>query len=172
MSSQSLSPEIEQKLAQIQSQIRQADSLEHAGQLDKALAAYQACLDDAARDHAPISADLITQVWLGIGFCHADRNDWKGALEWYHRAEAITLSTPQFNPDPPSKEARENAGRWTPLIPQGLDVLLLPWDMAQSDLGKLYDSVALAYDNSNQSTQAAVYYDKSATIFITLADTA
>lgn len=165
-------PEFEHALAQIQQQIKQADELEHARRVDEALAAYQACLDDAARNHSPMTGDMLAQIWLGMGFCHADRDDWMGALEWYHRAEAVTLSTPQFNPDLQSTQVQDNAQRWTPFVPDGINVLSLPWDMAQSDLATLYDSMALAYDNSNQPMWAARYYDRSADIFIALADTA
>lgn len=157
----SIPPEIERKINQLQSRIQQADALEQARRVDEALAAYHACLHMAAHERVPLLDGQLVQIWTGIGFCYADRNEWHQALEWYHRAEATLLSAPVFNPNPKSPEAQANAKKWSPYLPEGVTVMFRQSYPAEAHLAELCDSIALAYDNDNQLGRAKEYYQRS-----------
>lgn len=165
--SSSLPPEIEYKLNQLQSRIQQAAALEQARRVDEAQAAYHACLQMAARERIPILGEHLVQIWMGLGFCYADRNDWRRALEWYHRAEAVILSAPMFNPNPESPEAQAHAKRWAAHLPQGVHVMLRDYQ-SEAYLAILCDSIAWAYDNDNQLEYAREYYQRAADLYIKL----
>jgi tetratricopeptide (TPR) repeat protein len=146
----SFPPEIEHKIRELQRHIEQADALERAWLVDEAEPAYHACLQMAARERIPLLEGQLAQIWMGIGFCYADRNDWLGALLWYHRAEATLQSAPVFNPNPESPESQANAKKWSPFVPEGVTVIFQQSFTAEAHLAALCDSIALAYDNANQ----------------------
>lgn len=168
----SIPPEIERKIHFLQSHIDQADALERAWLVDEAEAAYQACLQTAARERIPLYEGQLAQIWTGIGFCYADRNDWHRALEWYQRAEATLLSAPMFHPDPESPESQTNAQKWSPYVPEGVTVTFRPSYPAEAHLAELYDSIALAYDNGNQWERAKEYYQRSIDLHVKLGNPA
>ena len=157
----SIPPEIERKINQLQSRIQQADALEQARRVDEAQAAYHACLQMAAHERIPLIDGQLVQIWMGIGFCYADRNEWRRALEWYHRAEAVLLSAPVFNLNPKSPEAQANAKKWSPYLPKGVTAMFRQSYPADVHLAELCDSIALAYDNDNQLERAKEYYRRS-----------
>jgi len=168
----SIPPEIERKINQLQSHIEQADALEHAWLVDEAEAAYHACLQMAARERIPLLAGQLAQIWMGIGFCYADRNDWLGALGWYYRAEATLLSAPVFNPNPTSPEAQANDKKWSPYVPKEVTVIFQQSYPAEAHLAALCDSIALAYDNVNQLERAKEYYQRSIGLHVKLGNPA
>lgn len=163
---------MEQIYTKLQSHIQQAESLETARRIDDALAAYDACLELIARAHIPLPGDQLVRIWMGIGFCYADRNDMHTALEWYHRTEAAIQSPPPLNPLPESPEATAHAQKWTPYLPEGVSVLFPEAFPAESHLAVLYDSIALAYDNADQLERAQAYYQRAAQLHAKLGNPA
>ena len=157
----SIPPEFGEKFNQIHNTIQGAHALERSRQIEAAQDAYLACLKMASSEHIPILEGQLVEIWMGIAFCHADHNDWPQALDWYHRAEAALQSSPEFHPDPKSPQARANAKKWTPHLPKGVQVIFQEGYPAKKHLATLYDSIALAYDNSGQLEQAMKYYQNS-----------
>jgi tetratricopeptide (TPR) repeat protein len=157
----SIPPELEGKIIILQQYIDQANALEQARQIDEAQSAYMDCLDFASREYMSILGEQLVEIWMGIGFCHAGRNDWHPALEWYHRVEAAILSAPELNREPMSQASRLIVQKWTPFLPKHVRVSFRRSFPAKANLAKVYDSIALAYENSNQPEQAKKYFQLS-----------
>jgi tetratricopeptide (TPR) repeat protein len=157
-------PDFAGAVARLTAAIQQAHALEQSRQVDAAQAAYQACLA-TAQAHEMIQADQLFEIWMGLGFCQADRNDWPGALAWYGRAEALVLSAPSFNADPQSAAAQANAQRWAPHLPDGVRVMFVPGTMGKDRLAACAESTALAYDKSGQPDQAGASYQRALDLY-------
>lgn len=151
-----------QNAEDLQRFIEAADRLESAGQPDQARETYHVCLELAAGYNIPLFAGQLVQIWVGLGFCAADQKDWAGALSWYHRAEAVIYSAPFFNPDPDAPTARAQAEQWSLYLPEGVVVFFSENYPAETQLALLCDSIALAYDNSDQLPYAELYFQRSA----------
>jgi tetratricopeptide (TPR) repeat protein len=165
-----LPPDNAAAVARLAAAIQQANDLEQSRQIDAALAAYQGCLRMIEQHPGPILAEQLMEIWMGFGFCAADRNDWPGALEWYLRAEAMVLSAPAFSADPHSAEASALAQKWTPFMPNNHHLVFMPGILVQACLGRICESIALAYDNAGQLSEAGRYYQRALDLFRQLDD--
>ena len=87
-------PDYSGAIARLTAAIQQAHALEQSRQVDAAQAAYQTCLT-MAQGYAMLQADQLFEIWMGLGFCQADRNDWPGALAWYGRCLLYTSPSPR-----------------------------------------------------------------------------
>lgn len=164
-----LPPEFQHKIDRLEEHIRRADELEQKRKVEEALAAYKACFDLAVREGAPFFLYHLTRIWMGVGFCYANRNQWKPALQMYHLVESALQSAPtRLNPYSTATPAQ--AQKWARFIPPGLQLLYPEGFDPDPDFAAVYESIGLAYENSNQVTQAMDYYRKSVGLYTRLGD--
>lgn len=157
--------QLEDKLRRLAVRIKEADALESAGKADEAQAAFEECLASVARERFPLTVDLLLPIWMGIGFCHADRNDWAGALKWYSKVEECLHAAPALMASSASKQAGQSPPAWYRHLPEGVIVLFpanFEWKPA---LANIYDSIAIAFDNNNELEPASDYYNRSASLY-------
>jgi tetratricopeptide (TPR) repeat protein len=85
--------DFQRRVAMVDDQIRKADMLEAENQIDAALAAYQSCFEIAIRQNVPVYISQLAHIWMGVGFCYADRYQWERALQMYQLVENMLKST-------------------------------------------------------------------------------
>lgn len=167
---ESAKDEFERKSDLLQKRILQADALEKARRIDEAQDAYNECLKIPAQEQFPILISQLIQIWTGIGFCHADRNEWHASLEWYNRVEKCLLSAIELMTNPTLPTAEESVKKWSQYIPEGV-MVMHPIDFdVKGRLANIYNSIALAYDNDNQLENANDYYHRSTQLYKQLGD--
>lgn len=161
MASASMPPEFQPSVAMVNDQIRKADVLEAERQIDAALRAYKACFDIALREKIPLFVDQLVHIWMGVGFCYADRNQWTQALHMYSLVETVLRSIVTTRMDHQSPSAQELAESWARYLPRNLHVLAPDSFDPAPGLASMYESMGLAYDNSDQLSQAQQCYENA-----------
>lgn len=150
---------------QLQACIERALALEKSNQIDEAEAAFHACLQLVTNKHIPLQDEQLLQIWMGIGFCYADRGDWRKALEYYHRVESFLLSTLRITPHAVSPESKADFDQWMPFLPEGVQVVHQRNFPTEEHLAVTYDSIALAYDNDNRPELSKDYFHRSIDLY-------
>lgn len=151
-------PEFQRFFDQMEALVRKADLLEKERQIDAALAAYKACFDLAQRERAPLHIHHLTHIWMGVGFCYADRNDYKSALQMYQLVEKALQS---FATTRATGGPAPEAQAWTRFLPPGVITIITDDYDPVRGLATLSESIALAHDNLDQPTQAQAYYERA-----------
>ena len=161
MDDEAMMNEFNRRVMLVEEQIRRADSLEAERQIDAASAAYLDCFEIARREQVPLFLPQLVHIWMGMGFCQADRNQWSQALEMYHRAEITLRSVLAILSNPESPEVQEQAKQWTHYIPEGLQVVLPENYDPIPDLVNVFESIGLAHDNGAQLDRAQFYFEQA-----------
>lgn len=132
-------------LDQTMLQFEQAQKHLQENRIDEAEHAYRSALALASAEQTPLPLSLLVDLMLGIGFCHARREQWQDALTTYYQLE------PTINQDKDWFTALPH--EVLVAVPMNYDPRLLQ--------AVLYDSIALAYDNSGNIEQADVYFHRA-----------
>ncbi len=148
--------------------MNEADLLERACQVDEAMAAYMECLLVPARERFPVGVDQLIDIWMGLGFCHADRRDWTGALGWYHGVEQCLASVAESRASDQQLSGSQAKPEWHEHLPPGFVVVVPRTFDVESAQANTYDSIALALDNSDQLESASEYYQRAASLYAQL----
>lgn len=153
--------EFQRRSALVDAQIGQADQLEAARQVEAALTAYRACFDIAQREAIPLYIHQLTHIWMGIGFCYADHQQWDQALQFYQQVEKVLKAAEAIQQDPQSPAAQEQVREWTHWLPPGVQVIMPEGFEPAEGLAYLYESMGLAYDNSDRFSTAQTFYQQA-----------
>ena len=109
----------------VDAQIAKADALEAERQIDAAFAAYRECFDIAVRENVPLYMYQLVHIWVGVGFCYADRNQWSQAIQLYRLVDTALKSALAIRAQPhnPSRQAWEITKEWAEYLPLGVHVI-------------------------------------------------
>ena len=146
----------QQTLALIEEQYAQGQALVQKHQYAEALAIFEGCLTLASQEQIPLLVDFFTNIMISIGFCHADMGEYEKALKVYHQLETIL----------------EQGDGWYRALPEGIEIGI-PKDYNPGlPLAAVYESIAIAFDNTNQLEKATYYYKSALTTYFALKDKA
>src|SRR5579859_1516745 len=165
MDHDALEREFERRSGKVAAQIQKAFSLERSRQFNEALAAFNSAFDVARRENVPLLAPHIYAIWTGIGFCYSDLNEYAQALVYYHRVEAMLNDFLQRRSGKAVEQVGSLQNQWFKSLPADIKIMAPQSYDPTSDLSNLYESIGVAYDNTDQIAQAQTYYQKAFDLF-------
>ncbi len=160
-----LPPEYLNKLDALKKRYQQADHLADQRKYAEALTAFHNCFQFAAQEHFPLLIEQFMDVWMRIAFCQADLNRYDEALKIYHPLEQILNHWVAAVRSGQAIDAWmiENNSQidWGNLLPSGV-TFMIPRDYdPRASLAAVYESMGLAYDNSQRLLEAVACYQNA-----------
>lgn len=146
----------QQKLALIEEQYDRGQAQLQQQQFAEALATFEGCLTIAIQEQVMLLIDLFTDIMISIGFCHADLYEYEKALKVYHQLETVL----------------EQGEGWYCALPDGMEIGILEDYNLALPLAAVYESIAIAYDNTNQLEKATHYYKSAIATYFDLTEKA
>ncbi len=150
-------------MLQVDKKIELANELEVKGQSAEALAAYQSVFDLAKQLGIPLYIHQLSTIWMGIGFCHANRHEWDEALRFYGLVEmalrSVALARQRQGVSDESMQAEVR--QWMQAVPHDLRVVVADGFEPVAALSTLYESIALVYENTGRMDSAQLYYGQA-----------
>jgi tetratricopeptide (TPR) repeat protein len=149
-----LPPDFESRQALVEQRFLQGLDRAHQRQFQLALEDFKACLAIAATNQVPLYIEQFVNILMEIAFCYADLLNRAEAFRTYSIIERVLK--------------REHD--WFRFIPKEVQ-LLMPADYnPMPQLARLYESLAIAFDNSDEYARAVEYYQQAIDIFMQLGD--
>lgn len=133
---------IQKTLALIKEQYALGQAQVQQQQFAEALATFEGCLTIAIQEQVMLLVDVFTDIMISIGFCHADLYEYEKALKVYHQLETVL----------------EQGEGWYSALPEGMEIGVYEDYNPGFPLAAVYESIAIAYDNTNQLEKASQYY--------------
>ncbi len=149
-----LPPESERQQAVVEEKYNQGLVFAQQRKFQQALAAFNSCLQVASENHTPLYIEQFINILMEVAFCHADLLNRDEALRTYISIEKLL------------KKEQD----WFKLIPKGIEVVIPISYNPLPQLGSLYESMGIAYDNANDFMRASGYYQQAIDIFMQLDD--
>jgi tetratricopeptide (TPR) repeat protein len=151
-----LPPTFQQTLTLIEEQYAQGQAQVQKQQFAEALATFEGCLTTAIQEETLLLVDLFADIMISIGFCYADLHEYEKALQVYHQLETVL----------------EQGEGWYQALPERLEIGVYESYNPGFPLAAVYESIAIAYDNTNQLEKATHYYKSAITTYFELKETA
>lgn len=160
-----LPPEYYNFLDALKKRYAHADALAHQRKFADAIRAFQACFEFAAQQRLALLIEQFVDLWMRIAFCYADLNRPDEALRIYHVLEQVLMHWVKAVHSGQAIDdwMREHNAElnWEDLIPAGVTFLIPQSFDPRPALAAVYDSMGLAYDNSNRLLEALTAYQQA-----------
>lgn len=143
---------IQKTLALVEEQYALGQAQVQQQQFAEALATFEGCLTLAIQEQVMLLVDVFTDIMISIGFCHADMGENEKALKVYHQLETVL----------------EQGEGWYRALPEGMEIGIPEHYNPVLPLAAVYESIAIAYDNTSQLEKATHYYKSAIATYFDL----